>query len=74
MKAIVCEQPDSLKLTEQEQPAFDGGAEGAVAAGPGDAIIRIRRIGICGTDMHAYKGNQPFSNILAFSAMSWRQL
>ncbi|SFF47804.1 2-desacetyl-2-hydroxyethyl bacteriochlorophyllide A dehydrogenase [Paenibacillus algorifonticola] len=60
MKAIVCEQPDSLKLTEQEQPAFGGGGEGTLTAGPEDAIIRIRRIGICGTDMHAYKGNQPF--------------
>lgn len=26
----------------------------------GEAIVRIRRIGICGTDMHAYQGNQPF--------------
>ncbi|MGG4144357.1 zinc-binding alcohol dehydrogenase family protein [Paenibacillus algorifonticola] len=61
MKAIVCEQPDRLKLTEQEQPAFGSGSgEGTFAAGPEDAIIRIRRIGICGTDMHAYKGNQPF--------------
>src|SRR5690554_3690106 len=27
---------------------------------PGEALVNIRRIGICGTDMHAYKGNQPF--------------
>ncbi|MEK3882014.1 zinc-binding alcohol dehydrogenase family protein [Paenibacillus sp. PL2-23] len=26
----------------------------------GHAIITIRRIGICGTDYHAFKGNQPF--------------
>ncbi|WP_422660541.1 zinc-binding alcohol dehydrogenase family protein [Paenibacillus sp. EC2-1] len=26
----------------------------------GEAIVRVRRIGICGTDMHAYQGNQPF--------------
>ncbi|THF73464.1 zinc-binding alcohol dehydrogenase family protein [Cohnella fermenti] len=26
----------------------------------GEAIVAIRRIGICGTDLHAYKGNQPF--------------
>ncbi|MCA0757717.1 zinc-binding alcohol dehydrogenase family protein [Paenibacillus sp. N4] len=50
MKAIVCEQVDRLRLVEQEEPA----------AGPGTAIVRIRRIGICGTDLHAYKGNQPF--------------
>lgn len=50
MRAIVCEQVDQLRLVEQEEPA----------PGPGTAIVRIRRIGICGTDLHAYKGNQPF--------------
>ena len=29
---------------------------------PGHAIIKIKRIGICGTDLHAYKGTQPFFN------------
>jgi 2-desacetyl-2-hydroxyethyl bacteriochlorophyllide A dehydrogenase len=29
-------------------------------AGPGEAIIRIRRIGICGTDLHAFEGTQPY--------------
>src|SRR6187551_2923493 len=24
------------------------------------ALLRIRRIGICGTDLHAYEGTQPF--------------
>lgn len=50
MKAIICEQVDMLKQIEQEAPKLN----------PEEAIIRIRRIGICGTDMHAYKGNQPF--------------
>ncbi|MUT65290.1 zinc-binding alcohol dehydrogenase family protein [Paenibacillus sp. NEAU-GSW1] len=50
MKAIVCENIDQLRLVETAEPTL---AEG-------EAIIRIRRIGICGTDMHAYKGNQPF--------------
>lgn len=27
---------------------------------PGHAIIRIRRIGICGTDLHAFEGTQPY--------------
>jgi len=27
---------------------------------PGDARIRIRRIGVCGTDIHAFHGRQPF--------------
>lgn len=50
MRAIVCEQIDQLRLVEQETPALQ----------PGTALVRIRRIGICGTDLHAYKGNQPF--------------
>ncbi|MBW7461282.1 alcohol dehydrogenase catalytic domain-containing protein, partial [Paenibacillus sepulcri] len=50
MKTIICERPDSLYMTETEAPAFV----------PGEALVRIRRIGICGTDMHAYRGNQPF--------------
>ena len=26
----------------------------------GQALLRIRRIGICGTDLHAFEGTQPF--------------
>ncbi|WP_274649726.1 zinc-binding alcohol dehydrogenase family protein [Paenibacillus humicola] len=50
MKTIVCERPDRFVLTETDAPVL----------GPGEALVRIRRIGICGTDLHAYKGNQPF--------------
>nr|WP_285838683.1 zinc-binding alcohol dehydrogenase family protein [Shouchella clausii] len=34
--------------------------EKAPSIRPGEALVRIKRIGICGTDLHAYKGNQPF--------------
>ncbi len=27
---------------------------------PGEALVRVRRIGVCGTDLHAFAGNQPF--------------
>ncbi|OCT14675.1 alcohol dehydrogenase [Paenibacillus pectinilyticus] len=50
MKAIVCEQIEQFRYVEVEQPT----------AGSGEAIVRIKRIGICGTDLHAFKGNQPF--------------
>ncbi|WP_425262801.1 alcohol dehydrogenase catalytic domain-containing protein, partial [Paenibacillus thermotolerans] len=26
----------------------------------GEDLVRVRRIGICGTDLHAFKGNQPY--------------
>ncbi|MDT8893073.1 zinc-binding alcohol dehydrogenase family protein [Halomonas sp. I1] len=28
--------------------------------GPGDALVRIRRVGVCGTDIHAFGGQQPY--------------
>ena len=27
---------------------------------PGEAIVRVHRIGVCGTDLHAFAGRQPF--------------
>ena len=50
MRAIVCEEIDRLVLKELPQPK----------RGEGEALVAIQRIGICGTDLHAYKGNQPF--------------
>jgi 2-desacetyl-2-hydroxyethyl bacteriochlorophyllide A dehydrogenase len=50
MKALVCIQPGELEYREIDAPL----------AGPGEAIIRIRRIGICGTDLHGFEGTQPF--------------
>jgi hypothetical protein len=52
MKTIVCEQPGHFALVEEECPM----------PGVGEALVRIRRIGICGTDLHAFQGNQPFFN------------
>ncbi|OAS89079.1 MULTISPECIES: zinc-binding alcohol dehydrogenase family protein [Metabacillus] len=50
MKAIVCENPNDLKMIEMAKPTLKRG----------EALVTIKRIGICGTDIHAYKGNQPF--------------
>ena len=51
MKTIVLEKPGDFRLTE-------GPAPGSPA--PSEALVRIRRVGVCGSDIHAYKGNQPF--------------
>jgi 2-desacetyl-2-hydroxyethyl bacteriochlorophyllide A dehydrogenase len=32
----------------------------AEAPGPGEALVAIRRVGVCGTDLHAFHGRQPF--------------
>jgi 2-desacetyl-2-hydroxyethyl bacteriochlorophyllide A dehydrogenase len=52
MRRIVLLEPTQLQLQSAEPPA----------PGPGEALVRIRRIGICGTDLHAFQGRQPFFN------------
>jgi 2-desacetyl-2-hydroxyethyl bacteriochlorophyllide A dehydrogenase len=51
MKAIRLEQPGHLQEIEQAEPG---------SPGPGDVLVRIHQVGVCGTDFHAYQGNQPF--------------
>lgn len=50
MKTLVCTTPGHFEYTQGEKPVLSKGR----------AIIKIRRIGICGTDLHAYEGTQPF--------------
>ena len=51
MQTIVLDQPGRLSLTEMPPPA---------GPGPGEAVVRVHRIGVCGTDLHAFKGEQPY--------------
>ncbi|WP_394991421.1 zinc-binding alcohol dehydrogenase family protein [Emticicia sp.] len=51
MKTIILNQPGELVLTDRE--INDDLAEN-------EALLKIHRIGICGTDYHAYRGKQPF--------------
>lgn len=50
MLTIVCDTPGTLTATEREKPV----------RAPGEALLRIRRIGVCGTDLHIFTGNQPY--------------
>jgi len=50
MRTLVCIRPGEFEYREMDAPL----------AGPGCSIIKIRRIGICGTDLHAYEGTQPY--------------
>lgn len=50
MKSIVCVEPGRLEMREVPVPV----------PVPGEALVRIRRVGICGTDLHAYRGKQPY--------------
>lgn len=50
MREIILEAPGRFVAGESAEPT----------PGPGDAIVRVHRIGICGTDLHAFHGRQPF--------------
>jgi 2-desacetyl-2-hydroxyethyl bacteriochlorophyllide A dehydrogenase len=50
MNALVCQTPGQLVIERRAVPAR---AEGEV-------LLRIRRVGICGTDMHIVRGTQPY--------------
>ena len=50
MQQWICNQPGTLSLQEAEMPQRT----------PGFSLLRVRNIGICGTDIHAFAGNQPF--------------
>jgi 2-desacetyl-2-hydroxyethyl bacteriochlorophyllide A dehydrogenase len=50
MKTLVCTEPGRFEYATGEQPELK----------KGQAIIKIKRIGICGTDLHAFEGTQPF--------------
>lgn len=50
MKTLVCNQPGEFEYLSEEKPKPEKGF----------SIIKIKRIGICGTDLHAFEGTQPF--------------
>lgn len=51
MKALQLEKPQQFRFIETPEPA---------APGPGEALVRVRRVGICGTDYSGYLGKMPF--------------
>ncbi|WP_438764961.1 zinc-binding alcohol dehydrogenase family protein [Kushneria sp. TE3] len=50
MQVLVCAAPGEMTLEETDTPQ----------CGPGQALLRIHCVGICGTDIHAYGGRQPY--------------
>ena len=50
MKTLVCAEPGKFEYSTAEIPQLR----------KGQAIIKIKRIGICGTDLHAFEGTQPY--------------
>ena len=50
MKTLCCVKPGSFDYADESMPQ----------AKPGHSILQVKRIGICGTDLHAYEGTQPY--------------
>src|SRR4030095_4683206 len=50
MKTLVCVEPGKLEYATGNKPGLE----------KDQAIIKIKRIGICGTDLHAFEGTQPY--------------
>ena len=53
MRTVTLQQPGQFTFSETPQP-------GAPAAG--EVLVRVLTVGICGTDLHAFEGTQPFFN------------
>ena len=50
MKALACTVPGNFEYKEIDIPEYSSG----------NTILKVKRVGICGTDLHAFEGNQPF--------------
>jgi len=50
---------NTLKLLEPGNLVFEAAEEPGIP-GVGEALVQVHRIGICGTDIHAFAGKQPF--------------
>lgn len=51
MKAIQLRSPEEFAVIDIPDPPDPG---------PGEALVRVHRVGICGTDVSGYLGNMPF--------------
>ena len=50
MRSLVCNRPGALAIEERPRPQ----------PGEGEVVVRIRRAGVCGTDLHIFQGSHPF--------------
>lgn len=52
MLTVVCETPGLLKAEDRPIPV----------PAEGEVLLRVKRVGICGTDLHIFAGRQPYLN------------
>ena len=50
MLTVLCETPGKLVAEQRPSPLRQ----------PGEVLLRVRRVGVCGTDLHIFTGSQPY--------------
>ena len=50
VRTVICNKPGELELIERERPAPTSGY----------TLVKVSRVGICGTDLHIFGGKHPF--------------
>jgi 2-desacetyl-2-hydroxyethyl bacteriochlorophyllide A dehydrogenase len=50
MLTVICETPGVLKAQDNPRPTRQ----------EHEVLLRVRRVGVCGTDLHIFTGNQPY--------------
>jgi 2-desacetyl-2-hydroxyethyl bacteriochlorophyllide A dehydrogenase len=50
MQQLICTEPGLFEYRTVADPVLS----------PGHSIVRVRKIGVCGTDIHAFDGTQPY--------------
>ncbi|MBT8045433.1 MAG: alcohol dehydrogenase catalytic domain-containing protein [Verrucomicrobiae bacterium] len=51
MRQAVMTEPGHIEIGEAQEPT----------PGPGEILLRIKKIGVCGTDIHVWHGQHPFT-------------
>lgn len=50
MLTVICQTPGTLLAEERSLPV----------RGADEVLVRVKRVGVCGTDLHIFTGNQPY--------------
>lgn len=50
MLTVICETPGLLRAEERPRPV----------RADDEVLVRVKRVGVCGTDLHIYTGKQPY--------------
>ena len=50
MRTVICETPGTFRIVERPVPEPEAG----------QVLVKIKRMGVCGTDLHIFNGKHPF--------------